>query len=383
MDESVQSKSIINKHSEALSPAKQSSATIWSRRKVIQGFAGITAAAPLVKYGSAQAQDSAGEYGRYVSVNGNRVYIEERGSGIPIVIAAGGQNPLETLRPLAENLAQKYRVVTWDRSNLGRSDVAFSGARDLDLWSDQLSGLIRELDLRPAYIVGASSASRVAYTTALRYPDHTRGLFTFLVTGGGDISERLAERYYNVYARMAEEEGMAAVAASPFWAERIAANSENRRRILSMDPQDFAVIMRRWGRAFRSSDVMIGISEGECDRIKQNGTPSTIVQGCNNESAHRRDRSELFAELTGATLIPSTANYCEEAASGPAYEQLLERPEFPGMPAFRGYELGTEIPGFIDNFIQTTEAGYAQRGLGRNAFSFAASAASTADAPAY
>ena len=137
-----------------------------------------------------------------------------------------------------------------------------------------------------------------------------------------------------------------------------------------MDPPKFAVIMRRWGSAFRSSDVMIGISEGECDRIKQNGTPSAIVQGCNNESAHRRDRSELFAQLTGATLINSTENYCEEADTGPAYEQLIERPEFPDMPAFRAYEMGTEIPGFIDNFIQATEAGYADRGLGRDAFSF-------------
>ena len=382
MDESVQNKSIVQNHSETPGTVRQNSATGCSRRSLIQGFAGITAAAPLAKFGLVQAQENSGQYGRYISIDGNRVYIEERGSGIPIVIAAGGQNPLETLRPLAENLAQKYRVITWDRSNLGRSDVAFSGARDLDLWSDQLAGLIGELGLRPAYIVGASSASRVAYTTALRYPDHTRGLFTFLVTGGGNISERLAERYYNVYARMAEEEGMAAVAASPFWAQRIAENPDNRARILSMDPVEFAVIMRRWGMAFRSSDVMIGISEGECDRIKQNGTPSAIVQGCNNESAHRRDRSELFAELTGATLIPATENYCEEAITGPAYEQLLERPEFPGMPAFRGYELGTEIPGFIDSFIQTTEAGYAQRGLGRNAFSFAQQADSTADTPA-
>ena len=40
------------------------------------------------------------------------------------------------------------------------------------------------------------------------------------------------------------------------------------------------------------------------------------------------------------------------------------------MPAFRAYEMGTEIPGFIDNFIQDTEAGYAERGLGPDAFSF-------------
>ena len=95
--------------------------------------------------------------GKWLTINGNKVYYEERGQGIPIVMSPGGQNRLETLRPLAEKLAAKYHVITWDRANLGHSDIVFKGARDLDLWSDQQAELVKQLNIRPAYFVGASS----------------------------------------------------------------------------------------------------------------------------------------------------------------------------------------------------------------------------------
>ena len=345
----------------------------WTRRGVIQTLSGVVAGASLAKAGGIAAQDQSTESGgdgKFISIDGNRVYVEDRGSGIPIVMAAGGQNIVETLRPLAEKLAQKYRVITFDRANLGRADVVVKGARDLDLWSDQVSGLIAELNLRPAYVIGASSAARVAYTTALRYPDHCRGLLTYLTTGGGNIGERLAERYYYAYARLAEESGMAAVAETEFWADRIARNPANAQRILSMEPKEFAVTMRRWGGAMRSSDVMIGLTEGDCARLKQNGTPIAIVQGCEGAGAHRRDRSELYAQLTGGTLIPTPAGYCEEETTGPKYDESILRDEVPESPPFRAYEMATAVPDFVDGFIQATEARYQAMGLGREAFTF-------------
>lgn len=346
-----------------------------SRRSALQAIAGIAAVAtPLVPIKHVFSQTTQSEMptptGRYITIDGDRVYIEERGSGIPIIMSAGGQNRIETLRPLAEKLAKKYHVICWDRANLGYSDVVFKGERDLDLWSDQMAGVIRHMGIRPAYLVGASSASRAAYTTALRYPDHTRGLLTYLTTGGGNISERLAERYYYSYAELAEKEGMAGIAETPFWAERIALNSHNKERLMSMDPNEFTAIMRRWGGAMHSSDVMIGISADDCRKIKANGTPVAITHGCDQSTAHRKDRSELFASLTGATLIPTPPGYCEEATSGPRYDEQIERSEVPESPPFRAYEMITMMPQVIDDFIQNTEAGYSSRGLGAEATSF-------------
>lgn len=330
---------------------------------------------PRAVFAQTQASNSAG---KYVTVDGNKIYCEERGRGIPVVIAAGGQNRVETLRPLAEKLATKYRVITWDRANLGRADIVLKGARDIDLWTDQLAGLLPQLNARPAYLVGASSGGRVAYAMALRYPDYARGLFTFLTTGGGTIGESLAKQYYFDYADLAEKDGMAAVAKAPFWAERIELNPTNRERLTAMDPHEFARVMRRWGKAMRSNpDPVIGITADELRQIKANGTPVGIIQGCPTAPQHRRDRSELYAQLTGATLIPTPDGYCEQGTQGASFDQLKLHPEVPESKPFRAYEMVTQVPAIIDEFITKTEAQYKQSGLGQSATSLAPKASET------
>jgi pimeloyl-ACP methyl ester carboxylesterase len=338
-----------------------------SRRSVLGVMAGAGLGAMLTPGAKAQTPAPA-VAGKFITVDGNKVYYEERGRGIPVVIAAGGQNRVETLRPLAEKLAEKFRVITWDRANLGRADLVFKGARDIDLWTDQLAAMLPQLNARPAYLVGASSGGRVAYTMALRYPDYARGLFTFLTTGGGTIGESLAKQYYFDYADLAEKEGMAAVAKTPFWAERIQLNPGTRERLMAIDPQEFARVMRRWGRAMRSNpDVVIGINSDELRQIKANGTPVAIIQGCPEAPQHRRDRSEVYAQLTGATLIPTPAGYCEQGTTGASFDKLTTHPEVPESKPFRAYEMITNVPAIVEEFINTTEARYKQAGLGPDA----------------
>jgi pimeloyl-ACP methyl ester carboxylesterase len=314
---------------------------------------------------------SSNTVGRFVTVDGNRIYIEERGRGIPIVMSAGGQNRLETLRPLAEKLSAKYRVITWDRANIGHSDIVLKGARDIDIWTDQQAGLMTQLNARPAYMIGASSGGRTSYIMALRYPDFCRGLLTYLTTGGGTIGESLAKQYYFNYADLAEKSGMVAVAKTPFWADRIKLNPANEQKLLSMDPKEFARAMRRFGTAMRSSDPMIGITADELRQIKANGTPVAITQGCPEAPQHRRDRSELYAQLTGGTLIPTPEHYCAEATTGATFDKQILHAEVPESGPFRAYEMLSDIPGVIDDFITKTEARYKSLGLGPEATSFA------------
>ena len=243
---------------------------------------------------------------------------------------------------------------------------------------DQLAGLLPQLNARPAYLVGASSGGRVAYAMALRYPDYARGLFTFLTTGGGTIGESLAKQYYFDYADLAEKDGMAAVAKTAFWAERIELNPTNRERLTAMDPHEFARVMRRWGKAMRSNpDPVIGITADELRQIKANGTPVGIIQGCPTAPQHRRDRSELYAQLTGATLIPTPDGYCEQGTQGASFDQLKLHPEVPESKPFRAYEMVTQVPAIIDEFITKTEAQYKQAGLGQSATSLAPKASET------
>ena len=83
------------------------------------------------------------------SIAGASVRYEIFGDGPTIVLIPGGRQPLEAVVPLAHPLADRHRVILWDRANLGASDVCFAGATDLDLWTDQLQGLLE----RPTYSV--------------------------------------------------------------------------------------------------------------------------------------------------------------------------------------------------------------------------------------
>jgi len=99
------------------------------------------------------AQGSGSGTGKIVSINGAKVYYEEMGQGVPVVYTPGGRHDIEVVRPLAQKLARKYRVILWERANTGRSDVVYTGARDVDLWSDQLAEFVRVLTrpcLRPS-----------------------------------------------------------------------------------------------------------------------------------------------------------------------------------------------------------------------------------------
>ena len=80
-----------------------------------------------------------------------------------------------------------------------------------------------------------------------------RGLLLWWVTGGTVAAEQLGELYYDQFVRVAEQEGMAGVLRTPFFAERAAQNPASGQRLRAMDPQSFIAVMRGWRAARESS----------------------------------------------------------------------------------------------------------------------------------
>ncbi len=53
-------------------------------------------------------------------VNGAEIYYEESGSGPPIILSAGGlQGTLAGYGPVARELSEEHRVISYDRRVLG------------------------------------------------------------------------------------------------------------------------------------------------------------------------------------------------------------------------------------------------------------------------
>ncbi len=273
-------------------------------------------------------------------INGCAIGYEILGDhGIPLVLTPGSRNPMTAIRPIAEALVTRgFRILLWDRANVGVSDVQFVGARDLDLWSDQLACLLRRLDFGPAWLSAPSAGSRVSYVTALRYPEVVRGMYLWLVSGG-PVGQQLGWNYYGQHAEQADQGGMQAVIESAFWAERIAANPANRARLLAMDAREFATIMRRWQRGISVDDPVFGATVDDLRRIS---VRTGILVPPASDTGHPRAASEQLASL----LPNAELDYSEEfEAEWPPLQQQ----------ALANYEKPKTLPALIANWILRTE----------------------------
>jgi len=236
----------------------------------------------------------------FATIRGAQIYYEIIGdSGDWIALTPGGRLGLDHVQSIATRLASAgFRVLIHDRRNCGASDVLLDGSEpEHEIWTDDLHQLLTQLNALPVIIGGRSSGCRLSLIFALKYPADVRALLLWRITGGPYAAERLAEKYYGEYVTAAKQGGMAAVCATPHFAERIKARPENRNLLLAMDPQRFIATMNHWSSYFQRDAYkpVIGASEVELRSIK---IPACIVPG--NDKIHSR---KVGTNLS--TLLPN------------------------------------------------------------------------------
>ena len=202
-----------------------------------------------------------------------------------LVLTTGGRRGHQEFAGLAVKIARHgYRVLLHDRRNTGASDLALEGGNTEEaLWADDLLALLTHVGAVPAFIGGSSSGARLSILFALRYPQACRALLLFRVTGGAVAAERLPENYYGQFIRAAQQGGMAAVAATEHYRGCLAANPDNRVRLLGMDPADYIALMTGWKQSFDAGihhDVL-GVTDTELGSIT---VPTLVVPG--NDGVH-------------------------------------------------------------------------------------------------
>ena len=78
--------------------------------------------------------------GRSIEVNEATVYVEEHGSGTPVVLIHGGLISNAMWKPLLPALSDGLRVITPDSRGHGRSTQTTTG-HDMDHYADDLAVL--------------------------------------------------------------------------------------------------------------------------------------------------------------------------------------------------------------------------------------------------
>ena len=113
----------------------------------------------------------------HTSVNGVRLYYEERGTGTPILGLHGAGSAAVFWEDAAERLSRLGRVITYDRRGSWRSERPERyDVTSVPEHADDALALLRALDAEPAVLIGRSYGGTVALDVALRRPASVLGV---------------------------------------------------------------------------------------------------------------------------------------------------------------------------------------------------------------
>ena len=129
----------------------------------------------------------------FVTTTAGRVFCEERGSGVPVVLLHATLHDHRDFDLVAGPLATRYRTIAVDWPGHGRSDPpGRGGAADAFRFAAVLADVVEGLDLAPAVLIGNSVGGFAAARLALDQPDRVAGLI--LVNTAGFTAQTAASR---------------------------------------------------------------------------------------------------------------------------------------------------------------------------------------------
>ncbi|KWW21991.1 hydrolase [Peribacillus simplex] len=110
-----------------------------------------------------------------LAVSGATLHYEVRGSGPLLLMIHGGGGDADKFQYVADNLADRYTVVTYDRRGHSRSSL-FNQTENFRVktHSDDAHRLLATLTDEPAYVFGSSSGAVIGLELSKRHPEQIR-----------------------------------------------------------------------------------------------------------------------------------------------------------------------------------------------------------------
>jgi len=131
----------------------------------------------LLSFAIAQKYPSSYPDGKYVTVNGAKLWVVLVGHGDPLIIIPGGPGGSHIGYRSFDSLAKDNEIVYFDAFGRGKSDTAndvkeYTLARDIE----DIEGLRKALGFEKWNVLGHSYGGLVAQGYALKYPEHVSHL---------------------------------------------------------------------------------------------------------------------------------------------------------------------------------------------------------------
>ena len=113
---------------------------------------------------------------RVVPVNGTDLYCEIRGRGPAVLFICGATGDAGHFERVAEQLADEFTVITYDRRGNSRSPTPVGWTQtSLQEQANDAAGLVQALRVAPVGVFGTSSGGAIGLELLLRHPVVARG----------------------------------------------------------------------------------------------------------------------------------------------------------------------------------------------------------------
>lgn len=110
--------------------------------------------------------------GNYITIKNVKIYYEEYGQGIPLILLDGGFGSISHFKNIIEPLSKKYRVIAMDSPGQGRSEQIDS--MSYQIYANYYAEFIDNLKLDSVYVLGWSDGGNSAFILAFDRPDKVK-----------------------------------------------------------------------------------------------------------------------------------------------------------------------------------------------------------------
>src|SRR5207253_989128 len=151
-----------------------------------------------------EAQNSPQIIDRFAMIFGAKIHYVDVGSGPPVILLHGLADDIGVWASVISALAAKHRVIAFDQLGFGRSDKPLLNYR-VSTFVDFLDGLLNELKIKRASLIGNSFGGWVAADFALKHPDRIERLVLSDAAGYAALAKTMDPRALNAL-RLASRE---------------------------------------------------------------------------------------------------------------------------------------------------------------------------------
>ncbi len=281
--------------------------------------------------GARSIEELADPDSQFVDVNGQKIHYKIAGSGEPVMIFLHGfASSTNSWEGVMAPLSQRGTVVTFDRPAFGLSarPLTWKGENPYspEAQTDLVVGLMDQLGIEQAVLVGNSAGGSVAVNTTLRYPERVLALVLVdpaIYSGGGApswvqplLKTPQMRRLGPLVARSLLSRSEALIQQA--WHDPTQITSETLgeyRRFTQIADWDKAL----WEFTLASRDLNLE------ERLDELNLPVLVITGDDDRIVPTEESVRLSEELPAAELavIPNCGHVPQEECPGPFVQALV------------------------------------------------------------